>query len=74
MAYEYIPESVSVNWGNGLQPAGKKALISQQRGENDVTLSTSLVTKRPCFGQSRNRDTFQEFLPVLKVTFRFLLL
>jgi hypothetical protein len=31
MSYEYIPESISVNWGNAFQPADKKALISEER-------------------------------------------
>ena len=47
MAYEYIPESISVNWGNGFQPADKKALISEYSEESDVPPSSSLVAKRP---------------------------
>jgi hypothetical protein len=31
ITYRYIPESISVNWGNAFQPADKKALISQER-------------------------------------------
>jgi hypothetical protein len=31
MTYEYIPESISVNWGNAFQHADKKALISGDR-------------------------------------------
>ena len=46
MAYEYIPESISVNWGNGFQPADKKALISEYSEESDVPPSSSLVAKR----------------------------